>query len=98
MDIPASPSRRRVLCGLGAGAFLLASLTSQPIKAKDSPMLSTFITGSTDVLGRAAAETLIAEGHQVVLHARSHERAKALSDLAPKSAGGVVGDLASAAQ
>ena len=32
---------------------------------------SHFITGSTDGLGRAAARTLIDEGHQVVLHARS---------------------------
>jgi NAD(P)-dependent dehydrogenase (short-subunit alcohol dehydrogenase family) len=66
--------------------------------AKDARMRRVFITGSTDGLGRGAAETLIAEGHQVVLHARSQERAAALSDLAPKAAGVVVGDLASAAQ
>jgi short-subunit dehydrogenase len=30
-----------------------------------------FITGSTDGLGRAAARTLMEEGHQVFLHARS---------------------------
>jgi NAD(P)-dependent dehydrogenase (short-subunit alcohol dehydrogenase family) len=29
-----------------------------------------FITGSTDGLGRAAAQTLIEDGHQLVLHAR----------------------------
>ena len=57
-----------------------------------------FITGSTDGLGRGAAETLIREGHQVVLHARSKERAAALADLAPRAAGVVIGDLASAAQ
>jgi NAD(P)-dependent dehydrogenase (short-subunit alcohol dehydrogenase family) len=66
--------------------------------AKDANMLRVFITGSTDGLGRAAAETLIAEGHQVVLHARSLERAEALSDLTPQAAGVVIGDLASAAQ
>jgi NAD(P)-dependent dehydrogenase (short-subunit alcohol dehydrogenase family) len=38
------------------------------------------------------------EGHQVVLHARSKERAAALADLAPRAAGVVIGDLASAAQ
>jgi NAD(P)-dependent dehydrogenase (short-subunit alcohol dehydrogenase family) len=57
-----------------------------------------FITGSTDGLGRGAAETLITEGHQVVLHARSKERAGALADLAPRAAGLVIGDLASAAE
>lgn len=40
----------------------------------------------------------MAEGHEVVLHARSPERASALSDLAARSAGVVIGDLGSAAQ
>ena len=57
-----------------------------------------FITGSTDGLGRAAARALIDERHQVVLHARSPERAAALHDLTPQSAGLVVGDLGSAAE
>lgn len=61
-------------------------------------MRRVFITGSTDGLGRDAAETLIKEGHQVVLHARSKERAVALADLAPRAAGVVTGDLASAAE
>ena len=56
------------------------------------------ITGSTDGLGRAAAKTLIDEGHQVVLHARSEKRASTLADLAPRCAGTVIGDLASAAE
>ena len=57
-----------------------------------------FITGSTDGLGRAAAQTLMNEGHQVVLHARSTSRASALADLQPRSAGVVIGDLASAVE
>ncbi|HEY2305649.1 MAG TPA: SDR family NAD(P)-dependent oxidoreductase [Streptosporangiaceae bacterium] len=57
-----------------------------------------FITGSTDGLGRAAAGVLMSEGHDVVLHARTRQRAAALSDLAPGAAGVVIGDLASAAQ
>ena len=57
-----------------------------------------FITGSTDGLGRAAASVLIDEGHDVVLHARTRERAAALGDLAPDAAGVVIGDLASAAE
>ena len=61
-------------------------------------MASIFITGSTDGLGRAAARSLIEDGHKVVLHARSHERAKAIGDLSARSAGVVIGDLASAAE
>ncbi|MEI7037438.1 SDR family NAD(P)-dependent oxidoreductase [Fulvimonas yonginensis] len=57
-----------------------------------------FITGSTDGLGRAAARTLLRQGHEVVLHARSGERASTLADLVPRAAGVAVGDLASRAQ
>jgi NAD(P)-dependent dehydrogenase (short-subunit alcohol dehydrogenase family) len=57
-----------------------------------------FITGSTDGLGRAAARTLMEKGHQVVLHARSRERAPAVADLALQSAGVVIGDLSSAVE
>jgi NAD(P)-dependent dehydrogenase (short-subunit alcohol dehydrogenase family) len=57
-----------------------------------------FITGSTDGLGRGAASVLMSEGHDVVLHARTRERAAALGDLAPDAAGVVIGDLASAAE
>jgi NAD(P)-dependent dehydrogenase (short-subunit alcohol dehydrogenase family) len=61
-------------------------------------MARIFITGSADGLGRAAAGALIDEGHQVVLHARSGERAAALDDLASRSAGVVLGDLTSAVE
>jgi NAD(P)-dependent dehydrogenase (short-subunit alcohol dehydrogenase family) len=61
-------------------------------------MARIFITGSTDGLGRAAAQALSEQGHQVVLHARSHERAAMLDDLAGGSAGVVIGDLSSGAQ
>jgi NAD(P)-dependent dehydrogenase (short-subunit alcohol dehydrogenase family) len=56
------------------------------------------ITGSTDGLGRAAARTLMDEGHEVILHARSSARASALADLKPRSAGVVIGDLSSAVE
>lgn len=55
-----------------------------------------FITGSTDGLGLAAARTLMAEGHAVVLHARSPKRAGGLAGLEQQSAGVVIGDLSSA--
>jgi NAD(P)-dependent dehydrogenase (short-subunit alcohol dehydrogenase family) len=57
-----------------------------------------FITGSTDGLGRGAASILMGDGHDVVLHARTRERAAALGDLAPDRAEVVIGDLASAAE
>jgi NAD(P)-dependent dehydrogenase (short-subunit alcohol dehydrogenase family) len=56
-------------------------------------MARIFITGSTDGLGRAAARALIDEGHDVVLHARSYERASAFADIASRSAGVIIGDL-----
>src|ERR1043166_2009127 len=61
-------------------------------------MARIFITGSTEGLGRAAARRLIDEGHDVVVHARSPERASALADLASRAAGVVIGDLRSAAE
>jgi hypothetical protein len=69
-----------------------------PRRRKNYPVPRIFITGSADGLGRAAARALIGDGHDVVLHARSRERAAALSDLAADAAGVVIGDLASAAQ
>ena len=61
-------------------------------------MARIFITGSTDGLGRANARTLLDEGHEVLLHARTRERAAALDDLAPRAAGVVIGDLSSGAE
>lgn len=94
-----SRSRRNLLRRLAwsAGALSFHSALSRAAGEKVRAM-RVFITGSTDGLGRDAAETLIKEGHQVVLHARSQERAGALADLAPKAAGIVIGDLASGVQ
>jgi NAD(P)-dependent dehydrogenase (short-subunit alcohol dehydrogenase family) len=61
-------------------------------------MARVFITGSTDGLGRAAARSLLDGGHEVVLHARSNERAAALAELGVEAAGIVVGDLRSASE
>jgi short-subunit dehydrogenase len=38
-------------------------------------MARVFITGSSDGLGQMAAQLLIEQGHSVVLHARSEQRA-----------------------
>jgi len=56
-------------------------------------MSRVFITGCTDGLGYAAARALIEDGHEVVLHARSRDRASTVADLAKKSLGIVLGDL-----
>lgn len=61
-------------------------------------MARVFITGSTDGLGLANARTLLEEGHEVLLHARTRERAASLADFAPQAAGIVIGDLSSAAE
>ena len=55
-----------------------------------------FISGSTEGLGRAAAQALLDEGHEVVLHARNPSRAVGISGLADRASGVVIGDLASA--
>jgi NAD(P)-dependent dehydrogenase (short-subunit alcohol dehydrogenase family) len=97
--MPTSTRRRFLqLTAMSATTLPLAAVRSRAASGKDRPMRRIFITGSTDGLGRAAAQTLIDEGHQVVLHARSTKRAAALADLAPRAAGVVMGDLASAAE
>jgi NAD(P)-dependent dehydrogenase (short-subunit alcohol dehydrogenase family) len=57
-------------------------------------MTRIFITGSADGLGRAAAETLLEDGHEVIVHARSTQRLTAVNDLIDGGASAVVGDLA----
>src|SRR4051794_5124540 len=54
------------------------------------------ITGSTTGLGMGAARELLETGHQVVLHARTRERAASIHDLARHASGVVIGDLSSA--
>lgn len=57
-----------------------------------------FITGSADGLGRMAAQLLVEQGHQVVLHARSQARANEAMATVPGAETAVVGDLSSIAQ
>ena len=56
-------------------------------------MARVFITGSADGLGRLAAQTLLEQGHEVVVHARTKERLAAVRDLLDRGAAAVVGDL-----
>lgn len=56
-------------------------------------MAKVFITGSADGLGKMAAELLIKEGHRVVLHARSEQRAADVMQQVEGAEGIVIGDL-----
>lgn len=51
------------------------------------------VTGSTDGLGRATADTLLRDGHDVIVHARSTARAEVVADLLDRGATLVVADL-----
>ncbi len=55
------------------------------------------VTGSTAGIGRRTAETLLTEGHDVVVHARDQDRLRDVEDLVGHGAGAVTGDLASIA-
>ena len=61
-------------------------------------MARVFITGSADGLGRLAAQTLLEDGHEVVVHARNHDRLTAIRDLVDRGATAVVGDLSDVEQ
>jgi short-subunit dehydrogenase len=58
-------------------------------------MARIFITGSSAGLGQMAAELLIHEGHQVVLHARNAKRAQDVLKHIPDAEDVLTGDLAS---
>src|SRR5580692_1621279 len=57
-------------------------------------MARVFVTGSSDGLGLATGQLLIAEGHDVTLHARNEEHASDTRQRAPGAAQVVVGDVA----
>jgi NAD(P)-dependent dehydrogenase (short-subunit alcohol dehydrogenase family) len=61
-------------------------------------MARVFITGSSDGLGRMAAQLLIDQGHKVVLHARNEPRGKEALAAVPGAETVVIGDLSSIAQ
>ncbi len=61
-------------------------------------MAKIFITGSADGLGLMAARLLVANDHQVVLHARNQIRAKEALSSVPRAETAVFGDLASIAE
>jgi NAD(P)-dependent dehydrogenase (short-subunit alcohol dehydrogenase family) len=75
--------------GGGKPLFLTCSATIE------SKMARVFITGSADGLGQLSAKALIAQGHQVVLHARDEKRGQDALDQAPGAEDVVTADLTS---
>src|ERR1700691_4465585 len=61
-------------------------------------MARVFITGSSDGLGKMAAQLLIEQGHGVVLHARNERRGREAMEGVPGAESVVIGDLSSIAQ
>ena len=52
-----------------------------------------FITSSADGLGRATAQALLDDGHDVAVHARNDDRLTAVRGLLDRGASAVTGDL-----
>lgn len=52
-----------------------------------------FITGSADGLGQSTARHLLAQGHEVIVHARSIQRLAGVQELIDQGAHAVTGDL-----
>ncbi len=61
-------------------------------------MARVFITGSSDGLGRMAAQLLVEQGHGVVLHARNEQRGREALNAVPGAEKVVIGDLTSISQ
>ena len=61
-------------------------------------MARVFITGSADGLGQMAAQLLVKEGHQVVLHARNEHRGKQAMAAVPGAETVVTGDISNIAE
>ena len=64
---------------------------SAPVEER--AMARVFVTGSSEGLGLMAGQLLIEQGHKVVLHGRSRERADEAMARAPGAEAAVIGDL-----
>jgi NAD(P)-dependent dehydrogenase (short-subunit alcohol dehydrogenase family) len=58
-------------------------------------MARVWVTGSAEGIGRAAAEAMVADGHEVLVHGRNPARADVAHAAVPGAIGAVAGDLAS---
>jgi NAD(P)-dependent dehydrogenase (short-subunit alcohol dehydrogenase family) len=81
-------------CDLFIGAFNWLGTVERKIKI----MARVFITGSSDGLGRMAAQLLVEQGHNVVLHARSEQRGREALFAVPGAETAIIGDLTSITQ
>ncbi len=98
--------KRREFLSLGTRLGLgvaLGAVSLAPAQSGDPPMTATkhkrvFITGSSDGLGYLAAETLLSQGHEVVVHVRNPARMEAVKKLVERGAKATVGDLSDMAQ
>ncbi|KAF1808656.1 NAD(P)-binding protein [Eremomyces bilateralis CBS 781.70] len=61
-------------------------------------MARILITGSSDGIGSLCARVFVKDGHKVVLHARSEQRAKDATNLCPGAETVVVADLSNIAE
>jgi short-subunit dehydrogenase len=61
-------------------------------------MARIFITGPSDGIGQVVARNLIAQGHQVTLHARNSQRAAQAVAAVPGAEGVLIADLSSISQ
>jgi NAD(P)-dependent dehydrogenase (short-subunit alcohol dehydrogenase family) len=90
---------RQCCCPIASGVIRDERPFSDRLHPSISPldrsvaMARIFITGSSTGLGLAAGQSLLADGHDVVFHARDAERASALRSNAPDATAIVTGDL-----
>jgi NAD(P)-dependent dehydrogenase (short-subunit alcohol dehydrogenase family) len=63
------------------------------VSSRPARIARVLVTGSADGLGRAAAQTLLEQGHEVVVHARNRDRLTAVREFLDRGAAAVVGDL-----
>jgi len=98
-----------LVSALAAGSVLTTATTwaqTPPSSRKESSMSNAqrggkarvFVTGSADGLGHATAKTLLAQGHDVVVHVRSQARLSAVKELMDQGALATIGDLSDLAQ
>lgn len=95
------PSRPRRWLGL-APAGAAGQVRLHPAPGADprgrQALARVLVTGSADGLGQLAARQLLSLGHQVVLHARSRQRAREALAALPGAQAALVGDLSSLAE
>src|ERR1700722_8952411 len=73
----------------------MSSMAVARISRTGTAMSRILITGSADGLGLMAAQLLISQGHEVVLHARNQARAGPAPAPPPRAPRGGTGDLSS---